>query len=523
MARVDFATARWLEVNDALCALVGYSREEMLATPWPRITHPEDVDLDLLPFRRMASGEIDSYSVDKRFIHQKGHVVWGRLNLSLARDGEGRPDYEIAVIEDISDRKRAEAELAEREERLRDALGEQERSHAVLDAMLESLPTAVILADPQGRLVRWNRANEHLWGLRGIEPGRTLSIAGYGDWKGWWYPGGEQLQPEDWAMARALQKREVVLGDVVEIERFDGSGRRVMVIVGAPVLGSHGELLGAVIAQTDITDRVRSEKEREELLAAERRTRIELAEREAEFRAMADNIPQLAWMADATGSIYWYNQRWYDYTGTTLDQCRGSGWNLVQHPDYVEAVAARLKRAWDTGEPWEDTFPMRRKDGEYRWFLSRAMPIRDSDGKVVRWFGTNTDITQQREVEHALAEADRRKDEFLAMLAHELRNPLAPLSNALAILERSGDPAVQAAANETMRRQLRLLVRLVDDLLEVSRITTGKLKLNVDRVELQRVLQQAIETAGPRIDAGRHRLVVEPARREIWLMGDRVR
>jgi PAS domain S-box-containing protein len=110
MGRVSFTDARWIDVNGAFCRMLGYSQEVMKATPWPHITHPEDLDLDLIPFRRMAAGKLDAYSVEKRFIHKEGHHVWARLTLSLVRNAAGLPDYEIAVIEDITDRKHSEAE-----------------------------------------------------------------------------------------------------------------------------------------------------------------------------------------------------------------------------------------------------------------------------------------------------------------------------------------------------------------------------------------------------------------------------
>ena len=130
--------------------------------------------------------------------------------------------------------------------------------------------------------------------------------------------------------------------------------------------------------------------------------------RDGQFRALAESIAQLAWMADAAGSIYWYNRRWYDYTGTTLEQMRGWGWKSVHHPDHVDRVVARIQHSWDTGEPWEDTFPLRGRDGEYRWFLPRAQPIRDADGRIFRWFGTNTDITERLEAERAVRESEAK-------------------------------------------------------------------------------------------------------------------
>jgi PAS domain S-box-containing protein len=133
---------------------------------------------------------------------------------------------------------------------------------------------------------------------------------------------------------------------------------------------------------------------------AERATQ-QLAERESQFRAVADNIPQLAWMGDATGAVTWYNRRWYEYAGTTFEEMQASGWAKLHHPDHAERVVKRWQRAVERGEPWEDTFPLLGADGHYRWFLSRAVPIRDAGGRIERWFGTNTDVTARRFLDDA--------------------------------------------------------------------------------------------------------------------------
>jgi PAS domain S-box-containing protein len=131
---------------------------------------------------------------------------------------------------------------------------------------------------------------------------------------------------------------------------------------------------------------------------------VALRESETRFRELADNISQFAWTADAKGWIYWYNKRWHDYAGTTLEEMQGWGWQKVHHPDHVDRVVNRIRQSFEAGTPWEDTFPLRGKDGTYRWFLSRALPIRNEAGEVARWFGTNTDVTEQIEAENALRE-----------------------------------------------------------------------------------------------------------------------
>lgn len=154
-----------------------------------------------------------------------------------------------------------------------------------------------------------------------------------------------------------------------------------------------------------------------------------LFDRESEFRALADNMSQLAWMTDAGGSIYWYNMRWFEYTGTTLDDMKGWGWQKVHHPDHVERVVAKIKKSFEDGEIWEDTFPLRGKDGIYRWFLSRAQPIRDEKGQIIRWVGTNTDITESRT-------AEEQRAILLNELNHRVKNTLA---------------TVQSMASQTLR------------------------------------------------------------------------
>jgi PAS domain S-box-containing protein len=130
--------------------------------------------------------------------------------------------------------------------------------------------------------------------------------------------------------------------------------------------------------------------------------RQKVEESEDLFRSFSNNIQNLAWLADGEGWIHWYNDRWYEYTGTTLTEMQGWGWEKVHHPDHKESVISFVKEAWKRDKPWELTFPLRGADGEYRWFLTRAVPILNEDGKIVRWIGTNTNVDEQVRAKAAL-------------------------------------------------------------------------------------------------------------------------
>jgi PAS domain S-box-containing protein len=156
-----------------------------------------------------------------------------------------------------------------------------------------------------------------------------------------------------------------------------------------PHRGATGTVEGFVVLVQDIHERKAAE--------------AALAASEEQFRTLADSIPQLAWITQADGSIHWYNRRWYEYTGTTPGEMLAKGgWQRVVDPEWLAGIEARFRAAVASGSPWEDTFPLRRKDGELRWHLSRAMPVRDAQGRIVRWFGTNTDVEDQRRAEAAL-------------------------------------------------------------------------------------------------------------------------
>jgi len=215
--------------------------------------------------------------------------------------------------------------------------------------------------------------SEQVIGLRrtkGLEPAADAIRAGLG----------ERIMAEFQGKLQEMQHEELGLLALRDADAKSRLEQTKVILVLGTILGIIiATSAGLAVRRYDFAERDLAEKA--------------LLEGENRFKTLANNIPQLAWMADKKGSIFWYNDRWFDYTGTTLEDVAGWGWKKVHHPDHAPRVVDGISRCFQTGEAWEDTFPLRDRHGHYRWFLSRATPIRDSEGKVSRWFGTNTDIS----------------------------------------------------------------------------------------------------------------------------------
>jgi PAS domain S-box-containing protein len=203
------------------------------------------------------------------------------------------------------------------------------------------------------------------------------------------------------------------------------------------------------------------------------------------------------------------NPTWSKFTGQSLEESLGLGWLAMIHPDDQPRISELWERCALTGETYEGEVRYRRHDGQYRWHFFRGIPVRGADGAITAWHGASLDIQEQKSAEETLREADRRKDEFLATLSHELRNPLAPISMGLEILKSyRSDPGKIEDTRAMMERQTRQLIRLVDDLLDVSRITRGKLELRRSIVKLSDVISSAVEASQVFIAEGGHQLTV---------------
>ena len=269
---------------------------------------------------------------------------------------------------------------------------------------------------------------------------------------------------------------------------------------------------------------MREVAERSHTASSRLRSDIALAASEAMFRTIANAMPQMVWSTLPDGFHDYYNERWYEFTGMVPGSTDGVHWADVFHPEDRERAWEAWRHSLATGETYEIQYRLRDRSGSYRWVLGRAMPVRDEAGTIVRWMGTCTDIHDQKLAENALRQANQRKDDFLAMLAHELRNPLAPISTAAQVLRlRQGDPVYAQRAGEIIERQVRHMTELVDDLLDVSRVTRGLVQMERAPVELRAVLDAAVEQVRPLVEARHHELELALPEQPVHVNGDRTR
>ena len=372
----------------------------------------------------------------------------------------------------------------------------------LLATALESVDAGVHSWDPTSGEAQWDTRLRSLFGFDLGEPATHVALL-------------DRVHPDDRRRVEdALADAAALVGPrrySLEYRIFRGVDGALRWMVSAGFAVFEGDKLVRFVGTVrDITDQHRVE--------------AALRESERRFATLAEGSPVLLWVNGLEGGEF-VNRAYLEFLGVQSNQeVRGYDWSRFLHPADRDEYLNAYRRAFATRTRFTAEFRFRRYDGEYRWMRSDATPRFGEHGELEGYVGATVDITERRNAEDALRVADRHKDEFLAMLAHELRNPLAPIRNASEVLAlRYGDDPQAAGPIAMLRRQSDHLARLLDDLLDVTRIAQGRVILKHEPLEIGAVVDQAVETVTPLAKAKSQLLHVERDAAPLYLSGDRAR
>jgi PAS domain S-box-containing protein len=487
-ARVDpDGRVEFDEVTEGFERLLGFTLEELTERGgWSTLIHPEDAIQAQADFDRALSGH--TVEGELRWVAKDGRLLRLRHRTRPVSDDEGRIVRLYGANENVTQERSMERALRETEERL-------------------------LLAVRAARIVAWDWDTGS--GTMTVSPNAgevfgaplaTNTISADGLW--------EDTHPND--RDRIREALATAARDSTSFRyryRFrprDGRGERWFETIGRVVNVGGGAPHHYAGITIDLTDQMRAQER--------------LQESEARFRAIVDTTPGIVYVTERDGTSQFVSRSFYDYTGLPAGAATGKGWLTALHPDDVDRVQSLTRHLGSSTGIAEVRYRLRSAGGQYRWFLDRYRPIVDDAGRVSKWLGTSIDIHDLITAEQALKDTDRRKDEFLATLAHELRNPLAPIRNALEIVRQAElDRATTTRVLDMMERQLVQLVRLIDDLLDLSRITRDRIELRRERTTLGAVVGNAVDTVRPLLAERMHELALVTPAEEIRLWADPTR
>lgn len=488
----DFATQK-MSWDARFREILGIGPEENRIEKISSFTHPEDRGkVSAACDARIQALDPESFSVEHRVVLDDGSLRWVHAQLQFIFEGEGAAKHPVTLIGTLAD--------ITAEKTARDALLESEERNRLT---IEGAQLGAFSWELDSQRPHWNDRMKEFYFLP-PETEVTVELAR------------SRVHPDDREASRRLVDAAIAEGKPYRLEYRvvspDGARVRWLHVTGQAFTG---ESTSGVTHVRGVAVDITAEKSAQ-----------------THLRELADAMPQIVWSARPDGVLDYTNRRWYEYIGKSEAEVDVADWGARVHPDDLAGAGAVWASSIASGAPYSIEFRVRRADDVYRWFLVRALPIRHADGAVARWYGTCTDIHDQRalleqnaqllESERAArAEAERTsrvKDEFLATLSHELRTPLTAILGWTQVLR--GDPSNSAEIEQglaTIERNARAQKGIIEDLLDMSSIISGKVRLDVQRLDLASVIEASVETVRPAASAKGIRLqpVLDPQARTV--------
>jgi len=470
---LDVATQR-LDWSPRCYRIHGVSESEFghSAHDFWKLVHPEDVHRIQQAFGEALASK-QPFVDEFRIVRPDGTIAWVANRARARYADDGSPVMVLGTVGDITELKQNELSLR---------------------AALSASQTGTFRWDMDEDRVTWDSELGGLIFASSSE--RTAPLRRFI----------EHILPEDreavWAAFTRCQQVGSPLNEEFRVRLPDGDVR--WLYARAEAYQDHrGRPTWVTGACVDVTLRKRAE--------------LDCRASEARFKTAVAAASDILWTNDAHGRMTPGQSSWQAFTGQKPEQYEGLGWLEAIHPEDALATLDAWRKAVDSESRFVFEHRVRRHDGVYRFFAVRALPVTDERGQVREWVGVHTDITEVTEARclieqqnKELRELDSRKDVFLATLSHELRNPLAPIRTVAELFARkNATPAQLEQARSVLQRQVKHMALLLDDLLDVSRITQGKLVLKKDFVSLEAAVESAIEVARPLIDKKAHRLTVQ--------------
>jgi PAS domain S-box-containing protein len=510
--------------NKSAELLFGFSAEEAIGQPVVSLIIPPDrQDEEPKILERMRNGErVDHFETVRR--RKDGRLLDISLTISPVRDAHGRIIGASKIARDISDRKRAEAAIQSLNSRLTTELSAMTRMQQLSTRLVRGEDFEQLLGEIIDAVMEIT--GSEMGNIQLLDEGK-LTIVAHRGFDGAFLDFFNTVERDQGACGTALARgRRVIIEDVATDPIYDEASRAVLLAAGSravqstPLVSRSGHVLG--IFSTHYRSPQRPGERELRLLDVLARQAADLIERkraeaalfasEAKFRHLANAMPQIVWTARADGYVDYYNERWYEFTGLARDPFGDEYWPKVLHPDDIKRIHESWGAAVRNGLPFqaEDRF-WDRQENRWRWFMGRALPAMDESGRIVQWFGTWTDIDEQKRVEVELRRANQDLEQFAYSASHDLQEPLRSIKIYGELLSKRYASKLDGQAFEFLgylRAGASRMESLVRDLLAYTQVT--RIDIPAEPADSNEALRSTLENLATSIAESGAKITFDP-------------